>query len=83
MQTFTKFTKKKKKPNRSGLVKLLKKNVELEVFQGTSCWKELLKETAVTDMKYLLGLATSPQRTNREKEDKKILEELESEAKGK
>ena len=84
--TFANFYKCHKEPdktqNRSGLVKLLKNHVELEVFQGKR-WEELLNETSVTDMNDLLQLAKSPERKNRENEDMRILKELKSKAEGK
>ena len=72
--------------NRAGLQKLLKNNVNLEVFQGKEDWKEFLNDEHFVyltneDKTELLRRATSDERAMREKVDKNILEDITARAK--
>ncbi len=74
--------------NKTGLKKLLRKDVKLELLRGEKNWKEFLNDETfvnLTQDEYneLLERATSQEREEREEEDVKILNQIISEVSGK
>ena len=83
---FANFYLHYKKWNNEGLQKLVENNVTLEVFQGEDDWKAFLNNENFVDLTNdekteLLKRATSDKREEREKVDKKILEDIIAKAK--
>ena len=67
--------------NRAGLQKLIKNNVNLQVFQGKQDWKAFLNDEKFVNLTNddkieLLKRATSEERVKREKIDKNILKDI-------
>ena len=82
---FGTFYYHKEPPNKEGLKKLLRNGVNLELLRGKAAWEaflnnknfvQLIKDEYRDEYKELLQIATSKDRTVREKEDEKILNEI-------